>query len=144
MFLPTEGLFAEVVRRPGLVDALQRECHIMVAGPTTLTTLLTAVRMGFRSLAIQKRSTEVWKVLGAVKHEFSNFGAFIDKISTKLGEAQKVIDTDLGRRRRAMERQLRAVEVLPESEVADLLEYNTGGQATAPDGELDEVRAAAE
>jgi DNA recombination protein RmuC len=144
MFLPTEGLFAEVVRRPGLVDALQRECHIMVAGPTTLTTLLTAVRMGFRSLAIQKRSTEVWKVLGGVKHEFSNFGAFIDKISTKLGEAQKVIDTDLGRRRRAMERQLRAVEVLPESEVADLLEYNTGGEAAAPDGELDEVRAAAE
>jgi DNA recombination protein RmuC len=144
MFLPTEGLFAEVVRRPGLVDALQRECHIMVAGPTTLTTLLTAVRMGFRSLAIQKRSTEVWKVLGAVKHEFSNFGAFIDKISTKLGEAQKVIDNDLGRRRRAMDRQLRAVEVLPEHEAAALLEYNEGSEAAAPDGDVEEVRAAAE
>ena len=144
MFLPTEGLFAEVVRRPGLVDALQRECHIMVAGPTTLTTLLTAVRMGFRSLAIQKRSTEVWKVLGAVKHEFSNFGAFIDKISTKLGEAQKVIDNDLGRRRRAMDRQLRAVEVLPEHEAAALLEYNEGSEAATPDGDVDEVRAAAE
>jgi DNA recombination protein RmuC len=135
MFLPTEGLFAEVIRRPGLVDALQRECHIMVAGPTTMTTLLTAIRMGFRSLAIQKRSAEVWKVLGAVKHEFSNFGSFIDKISKKLGEAQKVIDDDLGRRRRAMDRSLRAVETLPETEAVALLEY----EQTA-----EEPRAAAE
>jgi DNA recombination protein RmuC len=136
MYLPTEGLFAEVVRRPGLVDALQRECHVMVAGPTTLFTLLTAMRMGFRSLAIQKRSAEVWKVLGAVKHEFSNFGGFVDKVSKKLGEAQKVIDEDFGKRRRAMERQLRAVETLPEAEAALLLEY---------DGAIDEeTRAAAE
>ncbi len=124
MFLPTEGLFAEVVRRPGLVDALQRECHIMVAGPTTVTTLLTAVRMGFRSLAIQKRSAEVWKVLGAVKHEFANFGGFIDKVSRKLAEAQKVIDDDLGRRRRAMDRSLREIESLPEAEAVVLLEYD--------------------
>jgi len=129
MFLPTEGLFAEVVRRPGLVDALQRECHIMVAGPTTVTTLLTAVRMGFRSLAIQKRSAEVWRVLGAVKHEFANFGGFIDKISSKLGEAQKVIDHDLGRRRRAVDRSLRAVEVLPEAEATALLAYESFEEA---------------
>jgi DNA recombination protein RmuC len=144
MFLPTEGLFAEVVRRPGLVDALQRECHIMVAGPTTLTTLLTAVRMGFRSLAIQKRSTEVRKVLGAVKHEFSNFGAFIDKIGTKLGEAQKVIDQNLGVRRRAMERQLQEVEKLPAGEAAALLEYDDGSNGAATDLEAEEARAAAE
>jgi len=144
LYLPTEGLFAEVVRRPGLVDALQRECHIMVAGPTTLTTLLTAVRMGFRSLAIQKRSTEVWKVLGAVKHEFSNFGGFIDKISKKLGEAQKVIDDDLGRRRRAMDRSLQAVEKLPEGEAVALLEYDGGDSVAALEFDSDEPREAAE
>jgi DNA recombination protein RmuC len=144
MFLPTEGLFAEVVRRPGLVEALQRECHIMVAGPTTLTTLLTAVRMGFRSLAIQKRSTEVWKVLGAVKHEFSNFGGFIDKISKKLGEAQKVIDDDLGRRRRAMDRSLQAVENLPEGEAAALLGYDGADNQAVLELDPDEPRAAAE
>lgn len=144
LYLPTEGLFAEVVRRPGLVDALQRECHIMVAGPTTLTTLLTAVRMGFRSLAIQKRSTEVWKVLGAVKHEFSNFGGFIDKISRKLGEAQKVIDDDLGRRRRAMDRSLQAVEKLPEGEAVALLEYDSADSAAAPEADGEELRVAAE
>ena len=124
MFLPTEGLFAEIVRRPGLVDSIQRECHVMIAGPTTLATLLTALRMGFRSLAIQKRSAEVWKVLGAVKHEFAKFGGIIDKVSKKLDEAQKVIDTDVGRSRRAMERKLRAVEVLPEGEAAALLDYD--------------------
>ena len=123
MYLPTEGLFAEIIRRPGLVDALQREWHVMVAGPTTLFTLLTAMRMGFKSLAIQKRSAEVWKVLGAVKHEFAKFGAVLDKVSKKLDDAQKVIDDEVGVRRRAMERQLRAVEALPEAEAAALLEY---------------------
>jgi len=144
MYLPTEGLFAEAARQPGLIDALQRECHVMVAGPTTLFTLLTAMRMGFRSLAIQKRSAEVWKVLGAVKHEFSKFGGIIDKVSRKLDEAQKVIDDEVGRRRRAMERQLRAVEALPEAEAAALLEYDDAGEAAAPEGEPEELRAAAE
>jgi DNA recombination protein RmuC len=129
LYLPTEGLFAEIVRRPGLVDAMQRECHIMVAGPTTLVTLLTALRMGFRSLAIQRRSAEVWRVLGAVKHEFGKFGGVIDKVSKKLDDAQKVIDNEIGVRRRAMDRSLRAVETLPEAEAATLLEYA---------GELDE------
>jgi DNA recombination protein RmuC len=124
MYLPTEGLFAEIVRRPGLVDAMQRECRVMVAGPTTLFTLLTAMRMGFKSLAIQRRSTEVWKVLGAVKHEFAKFGVVIDKVSRKLDDAQKVIDDEIGVRRRALERQLRAVEALPENETAALLAYD--------------------
>ena len=128
MYLPTEGLFGEIVRRPGLVDAIQRECHIMIAGPTTLATLLTALRMGFRSLAIQKRSAEVWKVLGAVKHEFAKFGGVLDKVSKKLDEAQKVLDSDVGRSRRAMERKLRAVEALPEGEAALLLEYSDVGE----------------
>jgi DNA recombination protein RmuC len=138
MYLPTEGLFAEVIRRPGLVDMIQRECHVMIAGPTTLFTLLTAMRMGFRSLAIQKRSAEVWKVLGAVKHEFSMFGSFMDKVSGKLNEAQKVIDENWGRRSRAMDRKLRAVEMLPQAEATALLEYDL-------DLEPDEMpRAAAE
>ncbi|MGE5268383.1 MAG: DNA recombination protein RmuC [Thiohalocapsa sp.] len=123
MYLPTEGLFGEIVRRPGLVDAMQREWRVMVAGPTTLFTLLTAMRMGFKSLAIQRRSTEVWKVLGAVKHEFGKFGAVMDKVSKKLDEAQKVIDDEVGKPRRAMDRKLRAVEALPESEAVALLDY---------------------
>lgn len=141
MFLPTEGLFAEVVRRPGLIDAIQREHHIMIAGPTTLLTLLTAIRMGFRSLAIQKRSVEVWKVLGAVKHEFSKFGGVMDRVSKKLDEAQKVIDDEVGRRRRAMERQLRSVEALPEGEAAALLAYDDQGE---PYDEPEAVPAAAQ
>src|SRR6201993_5065826 len=91
MFLPTEGLFAEVIRRPGLVNWLQRECHVMVAGPTTLVSLLTSLRMGFRTLAIQQRSSEVWRVLSAVKTEFERFGGILDKVHKKLDEAQKVV-----------------------------------------------------
>ncbi len=83
LFLPTEGLFAEVVRRPGLVDALQREWHIMVAGPTTLVSLLVSLRVGFRSLAIQRHSNEVWKVLAAVKTEFGKFGGILDKVGKR-------------------------------------------------------------
>ena len=100
------------------------------------------MRMGFRSLAIQKRSAEVWKVLAAVKHEFSKFGGIIDKVSRKLDEAQKVIDDEVGRRRRAMERQLRAVEMLPEAEAAALLEYDEGGEAAAPSSDVEMLRAA--
>src|ERR1700758_793604 len=121
MFLPTEGLFAEVIRRPGLVDWLQRECHIMVAGPTTLVSLLTSLRMGFRTLAIQQRSSEVWQVLSAVKTEFEKFGGVLDRVHKKLEEAQKVVE-EAGVRRRAMDRKLRGVEVLPEVEAATLLE----------------------
>lgn len=110
MFLPTEGLFAEVVRRPGLVDALQREHRIVVTGPTTLGALLTSLRLGFRTLAIQRRSSEVWEVLGAVKTEFGKFGGVLDKVSKKLDEASNVV-REAGTRRRAVDRRLRDVEV---------------------------------
>ena len=136
MFLPTEGLFAEVVRRPGLVDALQREFHVMVAGPTTLVSLLNSLRMGFRSLAIQQRSSEVWRVLSAVKTEFEKFGGILDKVHKKLDEAQKVIE-DAGVRRRAMDRKLLSVETMPEAEAAVLLEL-------APVALIEEARDAAE
>jgi DNA recombination protein RmuC len=124
LFLPTEGLFAEVIRRPGLVDALQRDCHIMVAGPTNLVSLLVAFRMGFRSLAIQQRSGEVWTVLSAVKTEFGKFGGMLDKVSRKLREAQTVVDEEAGVRRRAIDRKLRGLEVLPEIEAATVLELD--------------------
>jgi DNA recombination protein RmuC len=124
LFLPTEGLFAEVVRRPGLVDALQREWHIMVAGPTTLVSLLVSLRVGFRSLAIQKHSNEVWKVLAAVKTEFGKFGGILDKVGKKLRETQDVLDDEVGVRRRAMDRKLREVEVLPEMEAVAVLELD--------------------
>jgi len=121
MFLPTEGLFAEVIRRPGLVDALQRDFRVMVAGPTTLVSLLTSLRMGFRTLAIQQRSSEVWKVLSAVKTEFEKFGGILDKVHKKLDEAQKVVE-EAGVRRRAVDRKLLQVETMPETEAAALLE----------------------
>ncbi len=137
MFLPAEGLFAEVVRRPGLVDALQREHRVMVAGPTTLVSLLTSLRMGFRSLAIQQRSSEVWKVLSAVKTEFEKFGGILDKVHKKLDEAQKVIE-DAGVRRRAMDRKLLGVEMMPEADAIALLEL-----APSPVSLIEDARAEA-
>jgi len=137
LFLPTEGLFAEVIRRPGLVGCLQRDCRVMVAGPTTLVSLLTSLRMGFRSLAIQQRSSEVWKVLSAVKTEFEKFGGVLDKVHKKLDEAQKVVE-EAGVRRRAMDRKLRDVEVLPEVEAASLLSL------AAPAQLIEDTREAAE
>lgn len=142
LFVPTEGLFAEILRRPGLVDALQRDHRVMVAGPTTLASLLTALRMGFRSLAIQKRSSEVWQVLGAVKVEFSKFGNAVNKVSKKLDEAQKVIHDDVRCRHRAMDRKLRAVEELPEPHAATLLGLSGIPAAISMDDE--EERDAAE
>jgi hypothetical protein len=93
MFLPSEGLYAEV-SAPGLVELLQRECRVSVAGPTTLAALLNSLQMGFRTLAIQKRSSEVWTILGAVKAEFDKFGDIIGKVQKKLQEASNVIDSE--------------------------------------------------
>ena len=118
LFLPTEGLYAEVLRRPGLVEALQRDYRVCVAGPTTLGAFLNSLRMGFRTLAIQKRSSEVWTVLGGVKTEFSKFGGVLESISKKLQEASTVVDK-ASVRTRAIERKLRGVEALPVAE-ADL------------------------
>jgi DNA recombination protein RmuC len=103
MFLPTEGLYAEVVRRPGLTDAIQREWRVVVAGPTTLWAVLNSLQMGFRTLAIQKRSGEVWGVLGAVKTEFGKFGGVLEKVQKKLQEASNTMH-DAGVRTRAIPR----------------------------------------
>jgi DNA recombination protein RmuC len=120
MFLPTEGLYAEVLRRPGLVDALQRECRIAVAGPTTLLALMTSFQMGFRTLAIEKRSSEVWRTLGAVKTEFGKFADVLDSVQKKLAEASNKIE-QTGVRTRAIQRQLRDVESVPGEDATKLL-----------------------
>jgi DNA recombination protein RmuC len=132
LFLPTEGLFAEIIRRPGLVDALQREYRIVVTGPTTLMALLNSLRMGFRTLAIQKRSSEVWQVLGAVKTEFGKYGEILDKVQQKLHEASDTIDK-VSVRRRAIDRRLRGVEILPEMEAGAILSLPGGNGFDAED-----------
>jgi DNA recombination protein RmuC len=121
LFLPTEGLYAEVIRRPGLFETLQRDCRVTVAGPTTLTAILNALQMGFRTLAIEKRSSEVWQILGAVKTEFGKFGAIVDKARNQLDSARNNLDELVGRRSRAIERKLRSVESLPEDASGALL-----------------------
>jgi DNA recombination protein RmuC len=109
MFLPTEGLYAEVLRVPGLADSLQREHRVIVAGPTTLVALLNSLQVGFRTLAIEKRSSEVWKILGAVKTQFDTFGEILTKVQRKLLQATSDIET-VGTKARSMQRKLREVE----------------------------------
>jgi DNA recombination protein RmuC len=120
LFLATEGLYAEVLRRPGLVDALQREQRVVVTGPTTLSAMLNSLQMGFRTLAIEKRSAEVWQVLAAVKTEFGKFGDVIGKLKAQLQSASNTLDA-AETRTRQMSRALRAVEALPAEQAAQLL-----------------------
>jgi DNA recombination protein RmuC len=125
LFVPTEGLYAEALRRPGLVEALQREHKVMLAGPTTLLATLNSLQMGFRTLALEKRAAEVWEVLGAVKTEFAKFGDVLAKTKKKLAEAQNTID-DAEVRARAMARRLRGVEALPDERAQALLPGGAG------------------
>lgn len=121
MFLPTEGLYAETLRRPGLVDSLQRDFGVMVAGPTNVAAILNIVQMGFKTLAIEKRSSEVWQLLSAVKGEFQKYAAVLGKVQTKLSEASETIDMEVARRARVIQRKLRDVESLPAGEAEALL-----------------------
>lgn len=120
LFLPTEGLYAEILRRPGLTDLLQRDFRVTVAGPTTLTALLNSLQMGFRTLAIERRSSEVWQVLGAVKTEFGKFGDVLAKTKSQLETVTRSIEA-AEVRTRAMNRKLRDVEALPGEEATNLL-----------------------
>ena len=115
LYLPTEGLYAEALRRSGLADGLQRDFRISIAGPTTLAALLNSLKMGFRTLAIEKRSSEVWGVLGAIKTEFGKFGEALDATRKKLEQATKSIES-AGVRTRQIERKLKGVEALPTAE----------------------------
>ena len=120
LFVPTEGLYAEALRRPGLMEALQREHRVTLAGPTTLLATLNSLQMGFRTLALEKRSTEVWEVLGAVKTEFGKFGEVLAKTKKKLDEASNTIDA-AQTRTNAMTRKLKSVEALSEPRTRALL-----------------------
>jgi len=136
MFLPTEGLYGEVLRQPGLVEELQQTYRISVAGPTTLSAIVNALRMGFRTLAIEKRASEVWQVLAAVKTEFGKFGEVLDKVKRQLNVASQTIE-QAGTRTRAMERKLRDVEQLPSNEATELLEFpGTDTFQDLPTGEI--------
>jgi len=117
MFLPTEGLYSEVLRQPGLVEKLQQQFRVVVAGPTTLAALLNSLRMGFRTLAIEKRSSEVWTILSAVKTEFAKFGDVLDRVKKQLETASSTIEST-GSRTRAMARKLKSVEALPQENSA--------------------------
>jgi DNA recombination protein RmuC len=120
LFVPSEGLYAEVLRRPGLTEALQREFKVIVAGPTTLLALLNSLQMGFRTLALERRSAEVWEVLGAVKTEFGKFGDVLARTRKKLEEATHTIDA-AQTRTNVMTRRLKSVEALPEHRALELL-----------------------
>ncbi|MFT0763083.1 DNA recombination protein RmuC [Actinomyces sp. F1_1611] len=122
MYLPTEGLFAETVRIPGLASSLQVNERVMITGPTTLMSLLGSLQMGFKTLAIEKRSSEVWQVLGAAKAEFAKYGQVWERLGKQLQTAQRTVE-DAGRRTRAVERKLRDVELLEvEGEAEDLID----------------------
>lgn len=131
LFLPTEGLYAEVLRRPGLMEAMQRDYHVALAGPTTLLVMLNALQMGFRTLALEQRSSEVWQVLGAVKTEFGKFGEVLGKIRAQTQTVLRTLDqADV--RNRAMQRALRQAETLPETQAQQMLSVPTEQQ---PDSE---------
>jgi len=128
LFVPTEGLYAEALRRPGLMEGLQREHKVMLCGPTTLLATLTSLQMGFRTLALEKRSAEVWEVLGAVKTEFGKFGDVLAKAKKKLEEAGNTLDA-AEVRTRAMTRKLKGVEALPDDAAQQLLQLGQGEDA---------------
>jgi DNA recombination protein RmuC len=119
MYLPTEGLYAEVAKRPALAEILRRDYRVIVAGPSTFAALLNSLQMGFRTLAIQKRSGEIWALLGAVKAEFGKFGGALEGVKKKLEQAQNSME-DAARKSRTIERKLRDIEELPDEEARQL------------------------
>jgi DNA recombination protein RmuC len=137
LFLPTEGLYAEVLRRPGLFEAMQREHRIVLAGPTTLSALLNSLRFGFRTLAIEKRSSEVWQVLGAVRTEFNKFGGVLDKVQKQIGTVSNTL-TEAGTRTRAIEKRLKSVESMSDEDGQKILGLDIAGMQDDVDLTSDE------
>lgn len=128
MFLPFEGIYGEVVRKAALLDDLQRNYKIIITGPTTLAAILNSLQMGFKTLAIQQRSSEVWKILGAVKKEFELFGGLLEKAQTNIQSGLNQLDDVMGRRTRAIQRKLKGVETLGVAETITLLEESGAGE----------------
>ncbi|MCX5893114.1 MAG: DNA recombination protein RmuC [Deltaproteobacteria bacterium] len=144
MFLATEGLYAEVLRQPALVEDLQHRLRVVVAGPTTLAAILSSLRLGFQTLAIEQRAVEVWRVLGAIKTEFGKFGDILDKVKNQLYTASRTLEKT-GVRSRAIERRLRSVEQLPEPEALEILALplvaeEDEGEDTAEEGAVTEPK----
>ena len=136
LFVPTESLYAEILRQPGLSEQLQRDYRVMIAGPTNLAALLTSFQMGFRSLALQKRSSEVWQLLGAIKGEFDKYGDVVGSLARQLNAASNSVDS-LGKRTRAMSRKLKDVEVLSDQQASKRLLGFSGDDAI--DERVDEM-----
>jgi DNA recombination protein RmuC len=135
MFLPFEGIYAEVVRKASLLEDLQRNYKIIVTGPTTLAAILNSLQMGFKTLAIQKRSSEVWQILGAVKKEFENFGGLMQKAQNNIQTGLNQLDDVMGKRTKAIQRRLRSVEALNEGEARVILPELTDNEATDDENE---------
>ena len=131
MFLPFESIYGEVTRRAALLEQLQQEYHVIVTGPTTLAAILNSLQMGFRTLAIQKRSSEVWRILGGVKAEFEKFGGLLEKAQKNLQTANNQLEEVMGKRTRAIQRQLRSVEALPAKDEQNALldSFSEGDEA---------------
>ncbi len=122
LFVPVESLYAEILREPGLAQSIQQDYKILITGPTTLSAILNSLQMGFRTLAIQKRSSEVWQILGAIKTEFGKFGDLIERTQKKINEANSELDKLVGARTRAIQRKLKDVQELPEKQSSRLLD----------------------
>ena len=133
MFLPFEGIYAEVIRRSNLLEQLQREFKVVVTGPTTLAAILNSLQMGFHTLVLQKRSSEVWSILGAVKTEFEKFGGLLDKAHKHITNAGETIEQLQGTRTKAINRRLRDVQALPGSESAALIPEIASGDLDEDD-----------
>ena len=136
LFLPTEGLYAEVLRRPGLMESLQRDHRVTLAGPTTLLAMLSSLQMGFRTLALEKRSSEVWQVLGAVKTEFEKFGGVLAKVKTQTETVLKTLDS-AETRSRAMSRVLKKVDALPDTQAQSLIPFDKDFDRADGDADAD-------
>jgi DNA recombination protein RmuC len=131
LFLPVESLYAEVLRRPGLMDSLQRDYRVTLAGPTTLLAMLNSLHMGFRTLALEQQASEVWKVLGAVKTEFERYGSWVEKIREQVRKASDTLDT-ASTRTNQMRRALKVVEALPDAQAQALLPPSAEGEEDLP------------
>jgi DNA recombination protein RmuC len=129
MFVPTEGLYAQILTRTGLFELVQRDFNVTVVGPSNLVAFLSCLQMGFRTLAVQKRSNEVWQILGAVKTEFEGFEKVLEKAQFQITSASSNIEKLVGTRTRAIKRKLRTIQELPASEAARLLESGESDQA---------------
>ncbi len=135
MFLPVESLYAEILRHPGLFETLQRKYKITITGPTTLSALLNSLQMGFRTLAVQKRSSEVWNVLGAVKNEFGKFSEQLSKVQKQLDTASGSLETLRSTRTNQIERRLRNVETMDSIESKEVLELPSDSEEDEPTDE---------